>query len=694
MKFSERWLREWVNPPIDINRLAAQLTTVGLEVDSVESIGGPINNVFVAEVIDFEPHPRAEKLSLCQIRVDDGDLRQVVCGAPNIRKGLRSAFADVGATLPAGTEVRRLKIRGVSSHGMLCSARELGMGEAHEGIIELPGDAPVGMDISRFLSLGDHLIEIDLTPNRGECLGIAGLAREVGAINKCRVAGPTIDPIPSAIEDSLPITLEAPLDCPRYVGRVIRNIDPARKTPIWLVEKLRRSGIRSISPVVDVTNYVMIELGQPMHAFDLDQLEGGICVRRATVGETLILLDGQRVELDSTALVIADRRRALALAGVMGGIDSGVGERTTNIFLESAFFTPDTLIGKARRYGLHTDASHRFERGVDPQLQRRAAERASSLLLEIVGGKPGPIVDEMSVINMPQRKAIKLRPSRIRRLLGEDIEKAVVTDVLERLGMQISSNEWGWEVVPPSYRFDITMEADLIEEIARMVGYEQISVVSLGAFPAPSCKLEADVEFRDLCQILVHYGYHEIITYSFVSPKLQQWMDPEHSPIALSNPLSSDLSMMRTSLWPGLLQTLEYNLNRQQECVRLFESGLTFVHQGEALKQIKHLAGLATGPAMDKQWGDERCAVDLYDMKGEVEALFSLTRSTDQFEFTPDTHPALHPGQTARITRAGDHIGWLGLLHPRLSNQLKCQTAIYLFEVQVEAATSGLSTAL
>ncbi|MEM7251787.1 MAG: phenylalanine--tRNA ligase subunit beta [Pseudomonadota bacterium] len=690
MKISEKWLREWVNPPVQTDELVRQLTAAGLEVDGVEPAAGTLDKVVIAEIVSCEQHPDADKLSLCQVNVGDGELRQIVCGAPNARAGLRSALAEVGAKLPGGMKIRKSKIRGVESQGMLCSPRELGLGEGHEGIIELPDDVALGERFSDALGLDDQLIEIDLTPNRSECLGIAGLAREVGAINQCEVQGPEISHVTSVIDDRFPIALEAPGDCPRYVGRVIRGIDPTKKSPLWLVEKLRRSDIRSISPVVDITNYVMMELGQPMHAFDFQKLEGGIRVRRATTGEELVLLDERTVTLDEETLVIADEKRAVALAGVMGGLASGVSESTTDIFLESAFFSPHSLIGKARRYGMHTDASHRFERGVDPELQRRAAERATALLLDIVGGQPGPIIDEVAAANMPRRSSITLRAERIKRLLGMDVPADTVTDVLERLGMHTQAQDDRWEVTPPSYRFDVTMEADLIEEIARLVGYDAVPATPLGAFQNANAATEGTVELKTLRRVLTARDYQEAVTYSFVPPKLQALIDPTRDAIPLSNPISADLSVMRTSLWPGLLQALEHNAHRQQSRIRLFETGLTFLRNDGELVQEKHIAGLVSGPVIPEQWGESARVADFFDAKGDVEALLAPTRARDRFEFESGEHPALHPGQCAQIRRHGVAIGWLGRLHPRIEADLKFTHPVYLFELALASLSDSV----
>ncbi|MBT6278339.1 MAG: phenylalanine--tRNA ligase subunit beta, partial [Chromatiales bacterium] len=467
MKFSEQWLREWANPPLDTDALVAQLSVSGLEVDEATGVAPPLSGVIVGHVVEAGAHPNADRLKLCQVDFGGDAPVAVVCGAPNARAGGRYPFAPTGTKLPGGIKIRRAKIRGVESNGMLCSARELGLGDEHDGILELPEAFDVGGDVVALLGLDDHSIDVDLTPNRGDCLGVAGVAREVGVLNRVPVTPPEIAPVAAVIDATFPVVLEAPEGCPRYVGRVLKNIDPAAKTPLWMVEKLRRSGIRAISPTVDVTNYVMMELGQPMHAFDLERLEGGIRVRMAREGETLELLDGRVIDLTADIMVIADETRPVAMAGVMGGEQSGVADSTRHLFLESAFFAPLSLAGIARRFGLHTDASHRYERGVDPQLQARAMERATALLLDIVGGQPGPLVEAVDEAHVPVRHAIILRPGRITRLLGTEVAHDTVEDVLTRLGMALEWQGEVWSVTPPSYRFDMAIEADLIEEIAR-----------------------------------------------------------------------------------------------------------------------------------------------------------------------------------------------------------------------------------
>ena len=563
MKFSEQWLREWVNPDISTADLVAQLTMAGLEVDAVEPVAPFFSNVVVGEVLSVEPHPAADRLRVCQVNVGEATPLGIVCGAANVAAGARVPVAMVGAKLPGGLAIERSKLRGVASEGMLCSAKELGLAESAEGLLLLPGDAEPGREVRDYLALNDVSIELGLTPNRGDCLGVAGIARETAVLNRCPVQGPAIDPVAPLIGDEFPVEVDAPHACPRYLGRVVRGIDLQARTPVWMHERLRRSGLRSINAVVDITNYVLLELGQPMHAFDLDKLKGGIRVRMARPGERLQLLDGQQVSCDETTLVIADDSQAVAMAGIMGGAATAVEEGTTQLFLESAFFAPAAMAGRARHYGLHTDSSHRFERGVDPELPRRAIERATALLMSIAGGKPGPIVEKASPADCPDLPAIVLRAARLRRLLGVEIESAEVTDILQRLGMVVSEEQQGWRVTPPSFRFDIRIEADLIEEIARIHGYSK--------FPSnrPSMRAslprlpEGRIEAARIRQRLIERGYQEAITYSFVDPRMQAALDPGQAPFALANPISAEMAVMRTSLWPGLMQAVLYNRNRQ-----------------------------------------------------------------------------------------------------------------------------------
>ena len=690
MKFSERWLREWVDPPVSTSELADRLTGVGLEVESIEPVKCGIENVVVAEIVEVGRHPGAGRLSLCQVDAGTGGLLPVVCGAPNLVSGMRAAMALPGARLLEGPKVRRRRIRGESSHGMLCSARELGLGEEAEGILRLSPDAEIGRDLREVLELEDVTIDVELTPNRGDCLGIAGIAREVGAFSRMAVAGPSGAEVPARIDDVVDVRLDAPADCPRYVGRILRDIDPRAETPLWIKERLRRSGVRALSPVVDVTNYVMLELGQPMHAFDLDALGPVLRVRRARAGERLTLLDGATLDLDPEALVIADQHEALALAGVMGGSRSGVSGETRHIMLESAWFLPRTVAAEARRRGLHTDASHRFERAVASDLQRRSVERATALLLDIVGGRPGPVVDACRRECMPAPARITLRTCRIRRLLGMAMAPGEVVDILTRLGMTMTEHSDGeWQVLVPAFRPDLRIEADLIEELARVHGYERIpSRVPVSALRMlPRSETKAGV--AALGDLLASRGYQEAFTFSFVDAELQRAMETERVPIPLANPISSEMAVMRTRLWPGLVRAMLHNSHRQRARVRLFEIGLVFHDVSGAVRQEPAVAGLVTGPLVPEQWGAPVRNCDFFDVKGDVEALLARCRVSRGVSFEASSHPALHPGRCARILSGGTVVGLLGEAHPDLSGAWKHPFPVYLFELALADLPEG-----
>jgi phenylalanyl-tRNA synthetase beta chain len=688
MKFSENWLREWVDLPIGTEELVAQLTMAGLEVDAVEPAAADFSGVVVGEVLEVQPHPDADKLRVCQVNAGAEPL-QIVCGAPNVRVGMKVPTALVGATLPGDLKIKKAKLRGVESSGMLCSARELGLADDHAGLMSLPESAPVGVEFRDYLQLDDRLIEVDLTPNRGDCLSIAGLAREVGVLNRCVVTQPEIAAVAELGTDQFEVRVTAPQGCPRYLGRVIRGIDPGAKTPLWMQEKLRRSGLRSLGPVVDVTNYILLELGQPMHAFDLARLDGYIEVRMAKAGERLHLLDGRDMTLDSETLAIADASKLLAIAGVMGGEESSVGESTRDLFLECAFFSPEILAGRARRYGLQTDSSYRFERGVDFNLQHAAMERATALLLSLVGGAAGPITEACHAQALPQRANIQLRAARIRRLLGIELPAEEVEDILGRLGAQATRCADGWDVVPPSYRFDMAIEADLIEDIGRIHGYNRLPSTRPRAALSATAQPEAVRDATVWRGILVQRGYQEAITYSFVDPELQQLVDPEITPVALANPISSEMSVMRTTLWPGLIKAAQYNLNRQQLRIRLFEYGLSYRRYNNELKQESYISGLICGRRYTEQWGAGQAAADFFDAKADVEALLAAGGCRDDYGFQPDLHPCLHPGQTARILRHGEPVGWLGTLHPELVGSLELPENTVLFEVGAHALARG-----
>ncbi|MBK8163217.1 MAG: phenylalanine--tRNA ligase subunit beta [Gammaproteobacteria bacterium] len=700
MKFSEHWLREWVDPPLDTKALVAQLTMSGLEVEAVEPVAPAFSGVVVGLVQTVEPHPQADRLRVCRVDVGSGEALTIVCGAANVAAGMHVPTALVGARLPGGLAITRAKLRGVESHGMLCSARELGLAENAEGLLPLPPDAAPGTDVRTLLALDDVSLELSLTPNRSDCLGVAGVAREIAALNRIDMAAVRYPAVPPAVDDALAIEVSDSRACPRYLGRVIRGIDPAAETPLWLRERLRRSGLRSLGPVVDVTNFLLLELGQPMHAFDLARVDGGICVRRAGEGETFTALDGQTFTLNSDMLVIADRRRVLALAGIIGGADSAVGAETNAILLECAFFSPGAIAGKARRLGLHTDSSHRFERGVDPELQARAMERATRLILDIAGGVAGPVVEAVNPDSLPGRPPIRLRADRLKRLLGYPLAGTEVEQILTRLGMRVRADgNAAWEVLPPSFRFDIAIEADLIEELARVHGYDKLPA------SRPSTRLEigardAHVErVRRARHLLADIGYQEAITYSFVDAETQRLLDPVNAALPLANPLAADIAVMRTSLWPGLVRACLYNLKRQQSRVRLFEYGRRFIgtlqrggKPGASLGAIKEegvFSGIATGAAYPEQWGVPARELDFYDVKADVVALLNDLCRGRGHTFEAAVHPALHPGQSARILDShGGEIGWLGALHPQAAASLGVEQTVFVFELNLDRIES------
>lgn len=687
MKISESWLREWVAFDADTQALAQRLTQSGLEVDSISPAAGDFAQVAVGRIVSLEGHPDADKLSVCQVDVGRGEQLQIVCGAGNVYAGMYAPVALVGAKLPDGMKIKKTRLRGVESRGMLCSARELGFGDDHSGILDLQGSGEPGDDLRALLALDDQVIDVDLTPNRGDCLGMEGIAREVAAAFKVDFRSLSVPIVKADNDQRLVVEILSPDSCPRYAGRIIRNIDCNAITPLWMRERLRRAGIRPVHTVVDVTNYVMIELGQPMHAFDLSTLSGGIKVRRANEGEVLTLLDGQEVALDSTVTVIADHDQALAIAGVMGGEGSGVQPDTADLFLESAYFDPRALAGVARSFGLHTDASHRFERGVDPTLQERAIERATQLLQEITGGEAGPVVLAESRGDLPQRSEVRLRKARLALLLGTDIPAEEVEEILARLGMPAKLEQGAWTVAAPTYRFDIQIEEDLVEEIARIHGYDQVPEVPGSATLRIQPRSEERVPISRLKDLLVARGYNEAVTYSFVDPDLQSMLSPDITAIALDNPIASNLSHMRVSLWPGLLTALQTNVSHRQARIRLFEYGMRFIPQGHDIKQDYVFSGLISGRRYPEQWsaGNER--VDFYDLKGDVESLLALSGARANFMFNGDPHRALHPGRCAAIALQGRTVGWFGELHPEIAARLELVEVPQLFEIELDALT-------
>ncbi|MFZ2407711.1 MAG: phenylalanine--tRNA ligase subunit beta [Methylobacter sp.] len=680
MQISEAWLREYVNPAKTTEQLVEQLTMAGLEVDSVTPAAAVFSGVVVGEVIALEQHPDADRLRVCQVEVGEAEPLQIVCGASNVRVGLRTPAALIGAVLPGDFKIKKSKLRGVESYGMLCSEKELGLAADANGLMELAADAPVGVDIRDYLSLNDNIIEVDLTPNRADCLSVEGIAREVAVLNKMDWSATQVETAAVSHADTLTVSVAATDACPRYLGRLLKGVDSKAETPLWMQERLRRSGVRSLSAVVDVTNYVLIELGQPLHAFDAAKLSGSINVRYAQTDESVALLNGQTIKLDNETLVIADDKQALALAGVMGGSESAVTGDTQDVFLECAFFSPQSIAGKARNYGLHTDSSHRFERGVDATLQERAIERATQLIIDIAGGNVGSITEVTTQSTLPQRSAVLLRKQRLEKTLGINLANEQVVDIFQRLGMSVQTLPDSWSVTPPGCRFDIAIEADLIEEIARIVGYNNLPNSSLLMRSELGKATEAVLDLDRAKDLLVDRGYQEAITYSFVDEEIQQAVAPDDDVVRLKNPISADLSVMRTTLWCGLLKAALHNTNRQQNRVRFFETGLRFVNKDGGTQQQKMLSGLALGSAYSEQWGTAARKVDFFDVKADVQALFSLTGTDAQF--IPAKHPALHPGQTAEIlSPQGEKIGWLGMLHPTLEKQLGFDTQVFLFEL-------------
>ncbi|MDG1134665.1 MAG: phenylalanine--tRNA ligase subunit beta [Pseudomonadales bacterium] len=692
MKFSEAWLRQWVNPSLDSANLLHQMTMAGLEVDGTEPAAKVFSGVVVAQIKSAEQHPDADKLKVCQVS-DGVDVFQVVCGAPNAREGLITAFAKVGAVLPDNFKIKKAKLRGVESFGMLCGADEIGLEEDSEGIIELPADSTIGADLAGIagadLPLDDLTVDVDLTPNRGDCLSLKGLAREVGVLNNLEVTYPEIPAVAPQIDTTFPVEVIAGEQCPRYLGRVIEGVDLSQPSPSWLTERLRRCGLRSIDPVVDVTNFVLIEQGQPMHAFDLARLQGGITVRMALIEDKLTLLSGQEVSLDENTLVIADGTGPVAMAGVMGGEHTGVSADSKDIFFECAFFSPLAIAGTARRYGLHTDASHRYERGVDSQLQHQALERATQILIDITGGRPGPITEALSAEHLPNIAPITLRESKVNSLLGIDIDPTQVDQALARLDFTVHSREQiesglTWQVTAPSHRFDIALEADLVEEICRIYGYNNIpSTQPVIRLPLATVPLQTHSE-PQLKRQLAGLGFQEVVTYSFIDPATQRLFDPDVEPLMLANPMSSEQSVMRTTLLTGLADAAKKNISRQQTSGQLFEVGLVFDTSAEdqGLMQKVKVAGALWGRRQDENWCETADKVDFFDVKGNVEALCAWAGISVDVATTQDV--ALHPGQSAQLTLNGEVVGRIGRLHPVIEKHLGLPE-VFVFELDGQA---------
>lgn len=688
MQFSETWLRTWVNPDISSEKMIELFTDLGHELDESTAVAGVFSNVVVGEVLTVEPHPDADKLRVCTVKVPlQAAPLNIVCGASNVRAGLKVAVAMIGAELNGGAiKIKRSRLRGVESEGMLCSASELGLAESSEGILELPLDAPLGEDIRLYLHLEDKSIRLDLTPNRGDCLSIRGLARELAIASGEALHSPLTPPAISVQTQATPqVFIEDSLSCGRYVGRIISGINNHVATPLWLTERLRRSGLRSVNPIVDVTNYVLLELGQPLHAFDALKLQGNIHVRKAKAGETLVLLDAKTISLDQSSLVIADDHKVLALAGVMGGAESAVAANTHTVFLESAYFTPLALAGQARRYSLHTESAYRFERGVDWQLQHNALDRATELLLAISGGVAGSVVAVTSALALPLPVTLTLHKNRIVRILGFEIADTLVTTILQALGMQVEQHGSVWQVEVPSFRADIQAEIDLIEEIARVYGYDRIP----HHLPIQVLKPVSDTTepLNTLGTWLMSRGYQELITYSFVDKKKEALLFPQAKPLPLSNPISADLAVMRSSLWQGLLQAVLYNQNRQQDRIRFFEIGRTYAKVGQTIKEDLCVAGVIAGLREPLQWGESQQKVDFFDIKGDVESLLKQFNLATACTFKAENSPCLHPKQSVALYTQGQKIGTLGALHPAIVAQWDLIGPIFVFELNLEALT-------
>jgi phenylalanyl-tRNA synthetase beta chain len=675
MKISENWLRTWVNPAIDSDTLSDQLTMLGLEVDELAPVAKPFTGVVIGEVLTVEQHPDADRLRVTTINIGSGEPLQIVCGAPNVRVGMKAPVATIGAVLPGDFKIKKGKLRGVESQGMLCGASEIDLEDKIDGLLELPADAPVGVNIREYLKLDDNVIDISITPNRGDCFSIRGIAREISVINKLQMNEPVINTVAATIADEKKVVISTE-GAPRYLGRVVKNVNVKAATPEWMQQALSRSGIRTHSILVDVTNYVLMELGQPMHAFDLSKIEGTIHVRQATQQEKLQLLNDQEVELQEDIMVIADDQKALAIAGIMGGLASSVTDDTTDIFLESAFFAPLAIAGRARRFGLHTDSSQRYERGVDFELPLIAMNRASQLIQQLAGGEFGPITVAEKTDLLPKREAIELKQVQVDQLLGYQVAGEFIADALTRLGCEVTVKAEGeWSVVPPSHRYDMAIYQDLIEEVARIDGYDNIQI-SLPSMDVKFAKYQDRFELTELRQTIVTLGYQEAISFSFADAKLEKQLNPEVKPLMLANPISSDLAAMRSTLLSSLIPCVQYNLNRQQSRVRFFEFGLRFDYQNaksiEDLQQTPTLALVAVGSQAPESWHAKPQPMDFFDFKGEVEEILAAGRVS--VEYVRSERAWLHPGQSADILVDGKSIGYLGRLHPSLENELDLST--------------------
>ncbi len=688
MKFSENWFREWTSPNRDSNDLAEQLSLAGLEVDEVLPVAPHFTNVVVGKVLSLEKHPDANRLRVTQVDVGASETIQIVCGAKNVAVGMKVCCAKVGAVLPGNFKIQAAKLRGVASHGMLCGATEIGLAdEGVDGLHILPQDAPVGLGIREYLNLNDTIIDVDLTPNRADCLSIEGMARDAAAMDNIAWQQP-YDSVKTEKSGacSQTIVIEDKKSCPKYLGCIVTDYNLMANTPSWMVQRIERAGLSSKSLVVDITNYVLLELGQPMHAFDLDKLSGSIKVRQAVAGEFFTTLDEKELTIQLGSLVIADDSGVIALAGIMGGLATAVSKTTTKVFFECAHFTPLSIVGKARSYGLHTDSSHRFERGVDPLLPDRALERALSLFVEIAGGKVSEVISQISEKDMPVAKIIQLRPERVTKLLGAKISAQEIENIFHRLGFGVKISNYGWEMTAPSYRFDMEIEADLIEEVGRIYGYNNLPEVQIEAPVRLPNLPESEQELYSLKQALVQRGYQEVVTYSFVEEKVQEKLVPELPFVVLKNPISDDMKAMRTTLFLGLLSTISYNQNRQQNRIKIFESGLTFIKLDGDLKQLPVIGGAVVGSKCPANWAvEEDRNMDFFDLKGDVETLLSMSHIKGKVRFEAHEYAIFHPGQSAAITLNGRTIGFMGQLHPSHTKMVGVSGKVFLFEIRLDA---------
>jgi len=687
MKFSENWLREWTNPQWDTNTLSEELSLAGLEVDGADPVAGAFTNVVVGHVISVEKHPDADKLNVTQVDVGEDEPVQIVCGAKNVVTGMKACCAKVGAVLPGDFKIKKAKLRGVPSHGMLCGATEIGLpDDGVDGLFVLPADAPIGTDVREYLDLNDMTIDVDLTPNRADCFSILGLARDVYAISDADFTQPFEDKdMAGTAACNQNVVITEPQSCPKYLGCVVSDFDTSAKTPNWMVQKLQRSGLRSLSLVVDITNYVLLEFGQPMHAFDMDTLKGDIQVRMATAGEKLTTLDEKEVTLADNTLVIADDSGAIALAGIMGGLSTSVTDKTSTIFFESAHFARLAITGKARQYGLHTDSSMRFERGVDPMLPERALNRALQLFTEIASGVVSEIQVNLSEEDLPKAAVIELRRETIASRLGVEVADATVEKIFKDLGFDISTNDAGWSLTAPTYRFDMAIEMDLIEEIGRVYGYNNLPETPVLAPMTLNELPESEQSLNTLKTGLVQRGYNEVVTYSFVAEDKQKAIAPDLPYVLLKNPISDDMKAMRTTLFTGLLQSVAYNQNRQQSRVRLFETGLVFYKNASdptGATQTPMFGGAIVGPAKAAGWDMDSRNADFFDLKGDVETLLSMSHQLDKVRFEPCTNTALHPGQSASITLDGKEVGVMGQLHPQLVKTMGVSGTVFMFQIR------------